>query len=79
MRKLTNTETGTWSEQHREVRVGNGKRDLEDLNKLTSFLEDRSPCTKDVNKLVEQLGGIHEQLVWWKRTRGNTTQTVKQH
>ena len=45
IRSLTETFTGTWSEQHREVHPGHIKNDLKDLKTFQTFLESHNPFT----------------------------------
>ena len=59
LRCLTNTFTGTWSEQHRDVHPGNIKKDLKDLKTFTNFLESHNPfVSKDGNQLINIATGI---------------------
>ena len=50
LRTLTDTLTGTWSEQHKETNPGNIQRDHKDLKLFTNFLKMHNPFTVDANE-----------------------------
>ena len=59
LRCLTNTFTGTWSEQHRDVHPGNIKQDLQDLKRFTQFLQCHNPFeSRNENQLINIATGV---------------------
>ena len=59
LRALTQVQTGTWSEQHRDMTLSGRKHDHEDLHKFTLFLQQHSPfCQADKTSLVNIATGV---------------------
>ena len=59
LRQLTDTYTGTWSHQHREIKPTRVKKDSEDMQKMLSFLQTHNPFTPTTdNVLVNIATGV---------------------
>ena len=59
LRALTQVQTGTWSEQHRDMTFSGRKHDHEDLHKFTLFLQQHSPfCQADKTSFVNIATGF---------------------
>jgi hypothetical protein len=58
LRSLTDTFTGTWSEQHRDVHPANMRRDVEDMKKFTLFLREHNPFAVEDDQLRNIATGL---------------------
>ncbi len=58
IRSLTETYTGTWSDQHREVRPGIITQDKKDLETFTQYLQTHNPFAVDEDHLQNIATGV---------------------